>query len=78
MQRLGGRAEPEAFWRSWDARHVSTEQGVKSHTWVEQLYFHFEGSGSHKDFVFVFVFLPFLGPLPRLMEIPRLGVEWEL
>ena len=29
-------------------------------------------------FVFVFVFLPFLGPLPRHLEIPRLGVESEL
>ena len=25
-----------------------------------------------------FAFLPFLGPLPRHMEIPRLGVKWEL
>jgi len=25
-----------------------------------------------------FVFLPFLGPLPRHMEVPRLGVESEL
>ena len=25
-----------------------------------------------------FVFLPCLGPLPRHMEVPRLGVEWEL
>ena len=29
-------------------------------------------------FVFVFIFLPFLGPLPRHMEVPRLGVELEL
>ena len=27
---------------------------------------------------FFFVFLPFLGPLPRHMEVPRLGVELEL
>ena len=25
-----------------------------------------------------FVFLPFLGPLPQHMEVPRLGVESEL
>ena len=29
-------------------------------------------------FLFVFVFSPFLGPLPRHMEVPRLGVESEL
>ena len=29
-------------------------------------------------FFFFFVFLPFLGPLPRHMEVPRLGVESEL
>jgi len=29
-------------------------------------------------YFFFFVFLPFLGPLPRHMEIPRLGVESEL
>ena len=27
---------------------------------------------------FFFVFLPFLGPLPRHMEVPRLGVLSEL
>ena len=27
---------------------------------------------------FVFVFLPFLGPLPQHMEVPRLGVKSEL
>ena len=27
---------------------------------------------------FFFVFLPFLGPLPWHMEVPRLGVESEL
>ena len=27
--------------------------------------------------LFYFVFLPFLGPLPQHMEIPRLGVESE-
>ena len=26
------------------------------------------------NLVFFFVFLPFLGPLPRHMEVPRLGV----
>ena len=26
----------------------------------------------------LFVFLPFPGPLPRYMEVPRLGVELEL
>ena len=26
---------------------------------------------------FYFIFLPFLGPLPRHMEVPRLGVELE-
>ena len=29
-------------------------------------------------FSFFFVFLPFLGPLPKHMEVPRLGVELEL
>ena len=28
--------------------------------------------------IIIFVFLPFLGPLPRHMEVPRLGVESEL
>ena len=28
-------------------------------------------------FFYFFIFLPFLGPLPRHMEIPRLGVESE-
>ena len=31
-----------------------------------------------KNKFFFFVFLPFLGPLPRHMEVPRLGVESEL
>ena len=29
-------------------------------------------------FIYLFVFLPFLGPVPRHMEVPRLGVESEL
>ena len=29
-------------------------------------------------FFFFFVFLPFLGPLPRHIEVPRLGIELEL
>ena len=29
-------------------------------------------------FVCLFVFLPFLGLLPRHMEVPRLGVQSEL
>ena len=29
-------------------------------------------------FYFIFVFLPFLGPLPQHMEVPRLGVQSEL
>ena len=29
-------------------------------------------------FFFLFDFLPFLGPLPQHMEVPRLGVELEL
>ena len=28
-------------------------------------------------FIYLFVFLPFLGPLPQHMEFPRLGVELE-
>ena len=30
------------------------------------------------SFFFFFVFLPFLGPLPWYMEVPRLGVQSEL
>ena len=30
------------------------------------------------SFFFFFVFLLFLGPIPRHMEVPRLGVESEL
>ena len=29
-------------------------------------------------YLFIFVFLPFLGPLSRHMEVPRLGVQSEL
>ena len=29
-------------------------------------------------FIYFFVFLPFLGPLPQQMEVPRLGFESEL
>ena len=29
-------------------------------------------------FFFFFFLLPFLGPLPQHMEVPRLGVELEL
>ena len=29
-------------------------------------------------FIFIFVFLPFLGPFLQHMEVPRLGVESEL
>ena len=38
------------------------------------------GVGRHRllHFCVFFVFLPFLGPLPRHMEVPRLGVESEL
>ena len=35
-------------------------------------------SQSHQPFFFVVVFLPFLGPLPWHMEVPRLGVQSEL
>ena len=28
--------------------------------------------------IYIFVFLPFLGPLPRHMEVPRLEVKSEL
>jgi len=28
--------------------------------------------------IIIFVFLPFLGPLPRYMEVPGLGVKSEL
>ena len=35
-------------------------------------------SSSSSFFFFFFVFLPFLWPLPRHMEVPRLGVESEL
>ena len=31
-----------------------------------------------ETFSFFFVFLPFLGPLPRHVEVPRLGVQSEL
>ena len=31
-----------------------------------------------KIIIFFFVFLPFLGPLPQHMEVPRLGVQSEL
>ena len=34
--------------------------------------------GISSQFNFFFVFLPFLGPLLRHMEVPRLGVEMEL
>ena len=33
---------------------------------------------SQKHFYFLFYFLPFLGPLPRHMEVPRPGVKSEL
>ena len=29
-------------------------------------------------FFFFLIFLPFLGPLPQHMEVPRLGVQSEL
>ena len=35
-------------------------------------------SGKAAILFFFFVFLPFLGPLPRHVEVPRLGVESEL
>ena len=40
----------------------------------------YEGELSSEVFhiFFFFVFLPFLGPLPRHMEVPRLGVQSEL
>ena len=35
--------------------------------------------GYGNDFLFIYlVFLPFLGPLPQHMEVPRLGVVSEL
>ena len=30
------------------------------------------------SFLFFYIFLPFLGPLPWHLEVPRLGVELEL
>ena len=30
------------------------------------------------NILYSYVFLPFLGPLPRHMEVPRLGVQSEL
>ena len=34
--------------------------------------------GNSSNTTFFFVFLPFLGPLPWRMEVPRLGVKLEL
>ena len=44
------------------------------------LYIHLLGEliYSYSFFLFFLVFLLFLGPLPRHMEVPRLGVESEL
>ena len=35
-------------------------------------------STSIRVLIYLFVFLPFLGPFPCHMEVPRLGVESEL
>ena len=46
--------------------------------WVKNLTSIHEDMGFFCFVLFCFVFLLFLGPLPRHMEIPRLGVESEL
>ena len=46
-----------------------------------QLYLIERGKGKRETVLFIFIFLVFLlflGPLPRHVEIPRLGVQSEL
>ena len=54
------------FWRG--TGHISIVKALRSAVIKSFLNF----------FFFFFVFLPFLRPLPRHMEAPRLGVESEL
>ena len=46
--------------------------------WLTNLTSIHEDMGFFCFVLFCFVFLLFLGPLPRHMEIPRLGVQSEL
>ena len=54
---------------------VATVTQVQSPAWE---YPHTRAQPKEIFFVVVVLFLPFLGPLPRHMEVPRLGVESEL
>ena len=51
---------------------------LKGSAWYSSLSFHSGKSKSNVFHSFFLAFLPFLGPLLRHMEIPRLGVESEL
>ena len=42
------------------------------------LYKYLKGCAFVSTLTFFFVFLPFLGPFPPHMEVPRLGVKLEL
>ena len=35
-------------------------------------------SGAYNIFIYLFLFFVFLGPHSKYMDVPRLGVEWEL
>ena len=51
---------------------------ARGYTYLVKYYSQWVWEGVFCFVFFNFPFLPFLGPLPRHMEVPRLGVELEL
>ena len=63
------------FWNGLAMRSCCVALGTMSPVHSE---IRTENESEHLPYYFFFVFLPFLGPLPQHMEVPRLGVQSEL
>ena len=65
-----------SFW--WHVTFSAKKDSGRSVPPLCALVAHFFSPLTTTPFFFFFVFLPFLGPLLRHMEVPRLGVKLEL
>ena len=70
-------------WQCWILNPLSKARDqTRNLKFPSQIHFHCAMTGTPVHFLYLFflffVILPFLGPLPRHMEVPRLGVQLEL
>ena len=69
----GGRAQSLSLERL-DLNGFLIRAAAGQDLYIKDLYIYIKNSFYY---LFIFVFLPFLGPFPWHMEVPRLGVELE-